>query len=318
MSRNKFFILIGAGVALIVLVIAGILFFSRGDREQGRGTGSGGRVNTLTLAGDYIAQGEYQRALDLLDRLLIEDSGDDEARALRDRAIAASHAAGSGAAGSAAAGTGAAGSGAANSGEGASLAAAAEAFREAVSRLPPGGASGGGTSGASGGASGGTGDAEARAVAEAERRAAQEALAERRRAEEAELAKKSQELQAQMRAVNDLVSQGRSALERNNYPQAAEAFKEAVSRLPSGEPRFGAQKYAEIGDVYYEGYARNPDGPESGNLLNESISHSREAIQRDSGQALPHYTLGKINRDLQQWDNAITELREAVRLDPNH
>ena len=45
------------------------------------------RENTLALARENIARGEFQRALDLLDRLLIEDFLDEEARILRNDAL---------------------------------------------------------------------------------------------------------------------------------------------------------------------------------------------------------------------------------------
>ncbi|MDR1212423.1 MAG: hypothetical protein LBK40_09360, partial [Spirochaetaceae bacterium] len=121
MNRKNLFILIGAGAAAAVLVVVCMVFFFRGGSAEN----NGGRANTLALAAEYIAQGEYQRALNLLDGLLIADANDTEARELRDRAIAAGRDAAATAAG-------------AERGSDASLAAAAEAFKDAVSRLPSG------------------------------------------------------------------------------------------------------------------------------------------------------------------------------------
>ncbi|TVR57971.1 MAG: tetratricopeptide repeat protein [Spirochaetaceae bacterium] len=47
------------------------------------------RENALRLAREYLDSGEYQRALDILDRLLIADAGDEEARALQSNVLAA-------------------------------------------------------------------------------------------------------------------------------------------------------------------------------------------------------------------------------------
>ena len=79
MDKKKLFI-IGGG-ALALALILGLAFFAF------RGNGGGRRDNTLRLAGEYIEKGEYQRALDLLDRLLIDDPDDEAARALRDEAL---------------------------------------------------------------------------------------------------------------------------------------------------------------------------------------------------------------------------------------
>ncbi len=43
------------------------------------------RLNTLKLAEDYYKQKEYQRALDLLDKVLINNPDDEDAKNLRDR-----------------------------------------------------------------------------------------------------------------------------------------------------------------------------------------------------------------------------------------
>ena len=74
---------IAGAAALALALIAGAAFFIRAPaRAQAKL-----RANSLALAGEYLAQGEYRRALDILDRLLIADAGDQDARALRDEIL---------------------------------------------------------------------------------------------------------------------------------------------------------------------------------------------------------------------------------------
>ena len=95
MDRRLAFI-IGGIIVVILIIIALILVFAVNPAGTGRGeTGEAPteaerlRNNTIKLAADYLERGEYQRALDLLDRLLIENADDEDAGALRDRIIEA-------------------------------------------------------------------------------------------------------------------------------------------------------------------------------------------------------------------------------------
>ncbi|MCL2128228.1 MAG: tetratricopeptide repeat protein, partial [Treponema sp.] len=142
-----------------------------------------------------------------------------------------------------------------------------------------------------------------------------EAEAARRRAEREELARASRELQAKMQEVNDLISQGRALLERGDFAGAERLFAEARSRMPPGETRFEAQKLADMAEAWYEVFARQPNTPEGAEAAKKAAALAQESIALDPRQALPHYTLGKIGRDLKDWDSAIAEFGEAARLD---
>ena len=83
-KRQK--ILVTAGIAVLVAAaVLGAVFAFRGAGSKAGRT----RENTLSLARDYMQKGAYDRALDLLDKLLIENAGDTEAAALRDETVAA-------------------------------------------------------------------------------------------------------------------------------------------------------------------------------------------------------------------------------------
>ncbi|MDR0876749.1 MAG: hypothetical protein LBN21_01745, partial [Treponema sp.] len=247
MNRKKLLIIGIAGGALVLLLVVGGIFLFRGKKDPSAGLASGNtalaggagengeafRRTIIDLARDYIEKGEYQLALDLLSRL---NAGDDpELRELLDRAsrglsLAADNAAG-------------AERDAANAAENtkdsqdAARRAAALAAAQSASRPPTPGEI----------AAREAREAERRriqeeeqrrleeraliaekeAAAEAERKAAVEAEAARRRAQEEELARASEALQAQMRAVNDLVSQGKASLRKDDLAGAAAAFSDA-------------------------------------------------------------------------------------------
>ncbi len=314
-DRRKIIIISAAAAVLIALIVGAVLIFSKRPDQSViqvvNVDSNPARTNTLALAKEYNEKGEYQRALDLLDRLLIEDASDSEARALRDEAIEGNKKEREAALQAAQAAQAAA---MASNNASASLSAediaAQRRLEEEQRRLEE--------------------DrrrareaelarqreeaelaalraAEQRAAAEAaaaERRAAAEAEAARRQAEEAELARKSQELQNQMRAVNDLVSQGKVALGNNNYAGASSLFNEALQRVPAGESQFEAQKLADIGEAYYENYAGNPGTVQGEESLKQAANYARDSVRKDASQALPHFTLGKVYSELKQWDNA--------------
>jgi tetratricopeptide (TPR) repeat protein len=332
MDKRKLVIIIAG--AVLVLAVAGILLFRKAGPalfNAGRGQTATVRENTLRLAESYLAAGDYQRALDLLDKLLIENPDDAAVRELHERVLrerlaaaeagemdrllealsklssdqnaawqSAEEIARQAAAASAAAAAAAARSSGANASETeALLAAQREALERERLRLEA--------------------QAAERASAEAERKAAAEAEAARRRAEEEELARASRELQERMRAVNDLVSRGRAQLANNDLRGAQETFAEARSKIPPGETRFEAQRLAEMADAYYDFFARRPDSADGAEAAKEAAAFASEAAAKDPSQALPHYTMGKLSRDLRQTDKALAEFKEAARLEPaNH
>lgn len=78
----------GAAVLIIFLVISLLLGFGSRifDRKEPRLTE---RENTLKLAELYMEKAEYDRALDLLDKLLLGNPNDSEALELQDKVLAA-------------------------------------------------------------------------------------------------------------------------------------------------------------------------------------------------------------------------------------
>ena len=111
-ERKRLIAIIGAIVLAAALVGGGVAFFSsRGDARRGddgeremepsptdedavseaeeaANAAAQRRENMLTLAQDYIENGEYQRALDLIDEVLIDDVSNERAQELKKTAIA--------------------------------------------------------------------------------------------------------------------------------------------------------------------------------------------------------------------------------------
>ncbi|MDR2144481.1 MAG: hypothetical protein LBP29_08940, partial [Treponema sp.] len=221
-------LLFAGGGALALIITAAVVFVLAGRNPEAV------RDNTLRLAGEYIGQEEYQRALDLLDGRLIANPNDEEARKLRDEAVRGKQ--------------GLAGTRAVP--EEAETAGTEDAGPDPAGRDEE------------------TENQEAsEASADAEALAAATAAEARRRAEAEELAKASAALQAQMREVNALVEEGKAALRQNDFKAAEESFSGALSKLPRGETRFEAQKHAEISDAWYDGFTRN-----NGNALGETAA----------------------------------------------
>ncbi|TFG85468.1 MAG: tetratricopeptide repeat protein [Spirochaetales bacterium] len=304
--NNKKKVLIAALVAVALIVsIGGTLLLTGG--ASGRE-----RSNMLALAREYIDRGDYDRALDLLDRLIIRDVNDEDARALRDEALGRK----SGAAASQGQASGQA------SADSQALAQSLDQLGKSLERTASTVASSGaGTKPAAG--SGFDADASAAArKAEEDARAKAEAEAEaaRKRAQDAALAKTSAELRAKMEAVNALVKAGRSASSSGDYPKAKSNFDQATGMLPEGEPKFASQTWSDVAEGYYDGYKLDPVS--SGGI--ESIKQAQRAAQEairaaptDPATARPHYTLSKIYNDSRMPDLAVTELEQAVKLDPN-
>jgi tetratricopeptide (TPR) repeat protein len=219
----------------------------------------------MALAEGFFADGDFQRALDEIDRLLTDDPDNPDLLALRERVL-----------------------------QGQRLALAAEEaviFDEAETKF-------------------------AAWQRSEEVRMRSEAEDFRRRAEQEEIARASREKREQMTAVNDLISRGKSLLERGDITGAERAFAEARSRMPHGDSRFEAQKLADIAEAWYEVFARNPDSPEGAEAAAKAAAFAREAVAKDPTVAAPYFTLGKISRDQKNWDQAIDHFKEASRREP--
>ena len=265
-KRTRTIILI-AGLTLI-LMAAGLIGFSLIGAAGRASTRE--RANMLVLAGEYIERNDYDRALDILDRLIIKDAADEEARSLRDKALGLKAAgkaeleasAKSGTAGTEAltqtldqlgrslertASTVASTASQTRSAEAIAAEAAARAASEAAARKADEEARARAEE-----------QARAKAEADAMARAEAEAAAARKKAQDEAMAQANAELRKKMEDVNAYVAAGKAAVAANEYGPAKGYFEQAVGGLPSGQAKFAAQTWADIAEGYYDAYKGNP------------------------------------------------------------
>jgi tetratricopeptide (TPR) repeat protein len=244
------------------------------------------RQNILKLAASYLKAGEFDRALNLIDGLLIDNHDDEDALKLQREILDQNRRS-----------------------ETDELIAAQRRFLEEQRQNT-----------AAFNTQRAVSDSMAAADAEAaaERRAAAEAEAARKKAQDEELAKVSRELQEKMRKVNDLVSDGKAKLASGDFSGAEKKFAEVRGVMPEGENRFESQKLAEIAEAYYDYNSRNSDSANGREAAVKAGNYANESAAKDPTQPLPHYVLGKLARDSRQNDKAIAEFKEATRLDSHN
>lgn len=301
-KKNKIFII--SAIVVFTLLVFVLLFVFFGASAKSRDIE---RHNMLALAEEYIKKGDYDRALNLLDSLIIKNAMDSEARALHSEAT--SKKAEAKEAAEAASRT------ASNDKDSLaqSLGELGKSLERSVSSVA-----------VSSNARSGSQDSAASALAakkaeeEARARAEAEAEAKRKKALEEELARKSSEMRALMESINNLVRTGSKQIQEGAYKSAKTSFDSAISSLPQGEAKFAANTYSDIAEAYYEGYKREPSSPDGLEAVKMAQRTAQEAIRSDPEDAQPHYTLSKIYNDFEQADLARMELEQAVKLDPNN
>nr|AGS53905.1 TPR domain protein [uncultured bacterium contig00078] len=298
-------LIIGGCVLAAALITVGIILLVKSVKNKEVNTElSGGidarRQNILRLASSYAEAGEYDRALNLIDGLLIENHEDDEARALQMAILNMDRSS--------------------RSGDTDALIEAQRQFLEEQRRQNAMLASNQAALNQAALSQQRTSDARADAEAEAAAARRAEAAAEeaRKKAQEEEMARASRETQEQMRKVNNLVADGKARLAAGDYSGAGQLFSDARRAMPSGESRFESQTLSTMADAYYDYNANNPGGTHSRDAVNRASDLAGEAVAKDATQALPHHILGKIARDANQTDRSLSEFREAARLDPNN
>jgi hypothetical protein len=304
LDRRKLILIITGAALLVLLMVGGVLLLTKkgNPTEEDNAVLTEAEIrreNTLRLAASYAEIGEYDRALNLLDGLLIENHMDEDAKALQ-RAILAANRGGN---------TDTLleaqlrfleeqrQQNAALAANAANMAFNANAAFNTNTQRPP---------------------ANVEDEAAAMRRAALEAEEVRKKAQEEELAKASRQMQELMRRVNNLVADGKARLTAGDLEGAARLFSEARSVMPPGESHFESQRLSDMADAYYNYRINNPNAPGAQSAITSATQLANEAIKIDPSVALPHYVLGRIARDADQPDRAISEFREASRLDGNN
>jgi len=303
MDMRKIALIAGIVVVVAALVGLGIYFFG-GKSGKGLSPEEVRRQNTLTLAKEYLEKGEYQRALDLLDGLLIENVNDEEAKALRDKTIDARRLAEE---------TQKKQSEAKQDELVSSLSQLGDSIKDqarsqrAVSPEE-------------------LRREELRREEEKKRLEEQRKLDEERRQEELkrleeqkrEAERRAEEEKARLEAMSkaerekrekvvSLISEGVKSLSAQKYPEARDKFDEALSLDTNA-----AEAYAQKAEAFYQ---EDPENPEN---IQRAVDNANKAIEKDKNLWIPHNTLGKVYAQRRDYNNAVREYAEASRLNPTN
>lgn len=277
------------------------------------------RRNTLALVRMYMEKGEYDRAMDKLDELLIRNPEDAEARALMDGVIAAKE-------------KGAAGQGGGQDssvrlevdtqGLTDAMQSSLESMRNELAR----------TSEAAEKNRAAMTDllkkqqeqTELENARKEDQRRQQKAAEEQRKKEEAErraaeeeLSRRNAQLKKEIAAVNDSVEQGRTALNSGRIDEALRHFADAEKSLPvsDGEPAFSGGKYSEMAALLYDAANKAAVGADRDRLNSAAAVYARTAVEKNPKEPAAHYILGMDALSRREYDAALDELSEAVSLD---
>ena len=312
-SKNKKAILAAIAAALALLLILG---FVRAARPSFSGSKiDSERKNTLALAKKYLDKGQYDKAMDLLNGLLIANPDDDAADELLDRAIQLKKAWDE-------QNQAAAQSVVVQPGDSsyninidtdeltAALREQNERSQQMINELLE---------------QQRQNQNAQREEAAAERRAAEELKKKEeaeRKVKEAELAQKSAALKSKINGINENILAGKAELSSGNVDGALKNFEGAVSSLPiqEGEPEFSASKYSEIARSLYDAAANEKDPVKKDKLKNAAMTYVNKALGLNPGDASGHFILGMSFGESSppNWSKAAEELEKSVKSAPEN
>ena len=282
-------ILITAAVIALFLVTFIVASAVRSCRQKDglNVLSSAERENTLTLAKRYIERGEYDRAMNLLDQLLIQNADDAEALALSDEILALK-----------------AGQKPKDAFSYNNVQVDTSQIEKAVDRLAAENARAARENAKSAAAL-----AEAMKKQEEQKRAEEERLAAQKRAQEQaaqeeakrkayerELAKKNAELQKLIARINDEVASGKASVLSGRYDDGLKHFKTADSLLPQDQKEFSGGKLAEIAGLLSSAAQNEPDKDKQTLLKNEAVNYAKKKFGADSRQCAVALRIGKGRR----------------------
>lgn len=296
----------------ICSVLVGIVILIIALCAKGCSSSSSNKVrnNTFSIVRMYLEKGEYDRAMDKLDELLVKNPNDKDALALVDEIIAKK-----------------AGKETGNTSQSVTvevdtqgitdaMQSSIESMKHELAKTNK------------------TAEENQKAMADLlkkqqqqvkeeqkrleEERKQQKALEEQKKKEEEErkqkealLAKKNAQLKKEIDAVNEEVLQGKVALNSGNIDKALEHFLEANKKLPvsDGEPDFSASKLSEIAKALYEA-SENATGDNKKRLESNALIYAESAINKNPKDAFSHYIIGMNalnNKDLQKANDEFTK-----------
>lgn len=312
-GKRKKIILIAAAVLLLLL----LLFFGAraiagaAASSKSKGGASSARQNTLALAQKYLDKGQYDKAMDLLNSLLISNPDDEEADRLLDEAITQKKASDDAAA---------AQNIVVQPGDSsyninidtdeltAALREQNERSQQMINDLLE-------QQRQSQNAQKEEAAAEKRAAEELKKKEEAE-----RKAKEEELAKKNAALKSKIAGINEKIMAGKADLNTGNVDSALSNFKNAVSQLPlsEGEPAFSASKYSEVASALFEASQAEKDPAKREKLGKAALEYVNKALSVNPNDPVSHYILGMNYSSSNDWQKAAKEFEAAAKNDPSN
>jgi len=142
---------------------------------------------------------------------------------------------------------------------------------------------------------------------------------EKRKAKEAEIAKKNAELKKKIDAVNEQLRLGKTALATGDVATAIEHFKKANSMLPidKNDPSYDAAIRSDIAQSLYEAYEKSSSKTEKDKLFTEAVAMANKALEGNPNDANAHYILAQDALKKNDLNKALTELTKAIQSNPN-
>jgi len=345
-TKQKIFTVAGAAIMLAAaafLVFTGPLKKSPDEKE-----------NTYALARTYAERGEYDRALSLLDSLLIKDADDATARALLDEILEKKRNSAS------SDGTESQQGGTQNGNDTSGLASAVEdsisSMKDALDmanrqtaenrkamenllRLQSEQQEREKMLKAQENASKEEKriqEQKEKAAAEAEKKAQEERKLQERRQKEAEQAEKkareekrlkeqekkeaeakAAETKRKISAAEEEIRLGREALERGDTAEAARHFKNASDTLPVADDRTAsAAAQSQMAEALFAASEKAGSDEDRKKLMSQAADMARLAVKSNPEDPAAHYILAKDAAERQDMSTALSEMQKAVKNDP--
>lgn len=304
-------IAICSGIAAVVILVIVLC-------AKGCGAASSNKVrnNTFSVVRMYLEKGQYDRAMDKLDELLLKNPTDEEALALMDEILAKK--------------SGAEGANVSTSnvtvevdtqGLTNAMQSSIESMKHELAKTNQ------------------TAVENQKAMADLLKKQQQQAAEEQQRLEEQKiqqkaaeeqrkkeeaarkaaeeaLAKKNAQLKKEIDAVNDEIMQGKVALNSGNINSALEHFEKAQKNLPvsEGEPAFSGSKYSEIAAALYDAAGKST-GDDKKRLESTALIYAENAVSKNPKDASSHYIIGMNALANKDYQKAHDELTKAAMYD---
>ncbi len=308
MSKKQKIVTGSVGVILLLLIAGTLKVVSGNVAEQSR-------KNSIELVNHYADIGQYDRALDLLEKILLKNANDKDALSLMDKISTekknnlAKDKNNSDSPVQVKIDT----KGISNamqtgldsvSSELAKTNAAAAKNQEAIKKLLDQQQK----------------QAEEEAAKQSEQKAAKERARvedEKRKVAEEELAKKNKEVKEAIDTINKDIELGKSNIGIGHINEALAAFSDAAEKLPvsAGEPDFSASKYTQMASLMYTAAEDNKTPDYTNKLTDTAVKYAKKSVTLKDNQAGAHYVLGMDAAAKKDRKTAIAEITKAIKLD---